>query len=155
MASPQWRGRSEPNLDSGVEALVREVMGAVDDLRTARIQLENLDVDAVMAEPTTVDAAFMSAMAAADEASPALVAFAARVSEGECAWSEIEFAARPVPPEVDELKNSPRFVWPWDRPAPPEPSFPPRAKHDPGVVGPSDWPDDLDEYPDEGRSWLV
>lgn len=41
--------------------------------------------------------------------------------------------------------------------APPPPTPPPmqrpRADRD-EVVGPSDWPDDLDEYP-EGKSWLV
>ncbi|GEM30041.1 hypothetical protein NN3_10480 [Nocardia neocaledoniensis NBRC 108232] len=155
MTSPQWRRRSEANLDSGVEALVREVMGAVDDLRTARIQLDNLDVDALMTEPTMVDAEFMSALAAADQASPALVAFAARVREGDCTWGEIEFTAGTVPPEVFELKNSPQFVWQWASPAPPEPPSVPRTKLEPDAVGPSDWPDDFDEYPDGGRSWLV
>jgi hypothetical protein len=151
----------EPNLDPAVEALVRNVMNAVDDLRTARIRLENLDVSALLHEATEVTDEFMSNLAAAPGASSALQAYAARVREGECLWRDIELLARPVPPEVAELKNSPQFVWKWDpEPPPPPPRSSPPPPPSPGprsrdaVVGPTDWPDDFDEFPTQ-RSWLV
>lgn len=147
----------EPNLDPDVEALVRNVMGAVDEVRTARIRLENVDVPAVLHEPTEVTQEFMSDLAASEVASPALRAYADRVRNGECFWWEIEVRARPVPPEVADLKNSPNFLWRWNpEPPPVENPPPPRPSPIPGgeVVGPSDWPDDLDEYPGT-KSWLV
>jgi len=147
----------EPNLDPAVEALVREVMDAVDDLRTARIRLENLDVSELLHEQTVVDEEFMSNLAAADIASPELRAYAERVRNGECQWRDIELLARPVPPEIVELKNSPNFVWRWDPepPPPPSPPVPPTPRPRPGetVVGPSDWPDDFDEYPTDTPWW--
>ncbi|MFI9413575.1 hypothetical protein [Nocardia gamkensis] len=153
----------EPNLDATVEALVRDVMSAVDDLRTARIQLENLDVHALLHEVTEVTEEFMSNLAAAPGASAALQDYAERVREGEYRWCDIEHLARPVPPEVVELKNSPQFEWKWN-PEPPSPTVPPPPTTPPPpprptsprdkVVGPSDWPDDFDEYP-KGKSWLV
>ncbi|MBB5917434.1 hypothetical protein BJY24_006346 [Nocardia transvalensis] len=141
----------EPNLDPTVEALVREVMGAVDDLRTARIRLENLDVSEILHEPTVVDDEFMSNLAAADAASPELRAYAERVRAGDCEWRDIERLARPVPPEVAGLKGSPHFVWRWDSAPPPPPAPRPRAGDD--VVGPSDWPDDFDDYPTDKPWW--
>ncbi|MEA3530946.1 hypothetical protein [Nocardia implantans] len=147
----------EPNLDPAVEALVRSVMGAVEELRTARIQLENLDVQALLHEVTEVTEEFMSNLAAAPGASDALLAYAERVRAGECRWSDIEQLARPVPPEVTELKNSPQFEWKWDPEPPPPPTTPPplrRTSARDNVVGPSDWPDDFDDYP-SGKSWLV
>ncbi|MGV9675353.1 hypothetical protein ACWDSJ_08740 [Nocardia sp. NPDC003482] len=144
--------RDEPNLDPTVESLMREVMSAVDDLRTARIRLDDLDVDALLREPTIVTEDFMAALADAEAASPALRAYAERVRAGECGWADIESLARPVPPEVAELKGSPRFVWVWEvKAAPPEP---PRGRLGEGVVGPSDWPDDFDEYPGDEPWWL-
>ncbi len=159
----RWGSMREPNLDPAVEALVRGVMSAVDDLRTARIQLENLDVSALLHEVTEVTEEFMSNLAAAPGASPALRAYAERVRVGECRWCDIEQLARPVPPEVAELKNSPQFEWKWNPEPPPPPAPPPPATPPPplrrtsprdDVVGPSDWPDDFDDYP-TGKSWLV
>ncbi|NKY29502.1 Histone-lysine N-methyltransferase [Nocardia gamkensis] len=159
----RWGSMREPNLDATVEALVRDVMSAVDDLRTARIQLENLDVHALLHEVTEVTEEFMSNLAAAPGASAALQDYAERVREGEYRWCDIEQLARPVPPEVAELKNSPQFEWKWN-PEPPSPTVPPPPTTPPppprptsprdNVVGPSDWPDDFDEYP-RGKSWLV
>ncbi|UFS95472.1 hypothetical protein [Nocardia huaxiensis] len=127
----------EPDLDPAVEALVRDVMGAVDDLRTARMRLENLDIQSMLNEPTEVTAEFMSILAASEGASPALQAYAERVRNGECHWRDIELLARPIPPEIADLKNSPQFVWNWN----PEPS-------DAG-----DRHDDFDAEPPNG-SWL-
>ncbi|WP_433726078.1 hypothetical protein ACQP0C_32140 [Nocardia sp. CA-129566] len=152
--NPMWGSNREPNLDPEVDAAVRNLMAAVADLDTARIQFENLDISALFGEPTTVDEEFMSDLAAVPTASPELQAFAARVHHGECQWREIEQLARPLPPEVAELKISPRFTWQWD-PQPPPPAVEPRPRRrDNNTVGPSDWPDDFDEYP-ASRSWLV
>ncbi|MFI5779014.1 hypothetical protein [Nocardia sp. NPDC051570] len=150
------RGRDhEPDLDPTVEALVRDLMGAVDDLRTARIQLDNLDVAEILHERTVVTEDFMSALADAEGASPALREYAARVRAGECRWPDIEYLARPIPPEVGDLEASPNYIWPWSHttPAPPDPT----SRPTPGgnVVGPSDWPDDLDEYPTEKPWWIT
>ncbi|PPJ40112.1 hypothetical protein C5E45_03310 [Nocardia nova] len=153
--TPRWGSMREPDLDPAVEALVREVMDAVDDVRTARIRLENLDVSEILHEPTVVDEEFMSNLAAADIASPELRSYAERVRNGECHWRDIEFLARPVPPEVLELKTSPHFIWRWNPEPPPPPAPPPtpRPRPEETVVGPSDWPDDFDEYPTDTPWW--
>lgn len=150
---PQWGSNREPNADPAIEAAYRQLMGAVDNLRTARIRLQNFDMQAYLNEPTEVTEDFMRILAERPGASPQLSAYLLRVQSGECRWSDIELFW-PLPPEVDELKTSDRFIWKWS-PKPPEPpSEPRRARPDPKAVGPSDWPDDFDDYPTQ-RSWLI
>lgn len=160
---PLWGSMREPDLDPAVEAIARKVMDAVDNLRTATIRLANIDVDEIFDGPTEVTEEFISMVAGMDTASPALKAYAERVSSGECRWCDIETLANPVPPEVAEMKKSPMFTWKWS-PETPQASVPnsipawpsvqtPMRRARPGetVVGPSDWPDDFDEHPDERR----
>ncbi|MFR9752276.1 hypothetical protein ACL02S_14740 [Nocardia sp. 004] len=158
--NPHWSSMREPDLDPEIEAAARRVMDGVDDLRTARLRAERMDVAEILRQPTPVTAELMSDLAALPHASPELRAYAERVRTGECRWSEIELFARPLPPEAVELKASPNFLWEWhSQPPPPPPSPPPapsspRTKRADNVVGPSDWPDDFDEYPGP-KSWLV
>ncbi|WP_459545144.1 hypothetical protein [Nocardia sp. X0981] len=152
--NPHRSSDRNSDVDPAVESAFRKLMGAVDNLRTARIRMDNFDMQAFLDEPTEVTEEFMRALATRPGVSPELADYWLRVQRGECQWSEIEIHARPLPPEVIELKSSSRFVWQWNV-APPAPENPPhRPRSDPGTVGPSDWPDDFDEYP-EGRSWLV
>ncbi|WP_245550806.1 hypothetical protein [Nocardia paucivorans] len=145
----------DPNLDPEVEAMARRVLNAADDLETASLRVERTVLEDLWRDPILVNEGLMSALAAIPNASPELKAYAARVEAGECRWPEIELMARPVPPEVAELKNSPSYAWTWDIPEPvAEPTPPPQRKKAPGVVGPTDWPDDFDEYPTQ-RTWLV
>lgn len=152
---PQFGSNRDPNLDPAVEAAARRVLDSVDDLRTVRLRVERMDVSGILNEPTLVTEELLFELAALPYASPGLRAYAERVRAGECRWSEIELLAWPLPPEVVDLKSSPRFIWPWDPQAnPPAPPSSPPPPRDPGVIGPSDWPDDFDEYPDQ-KSWLV
>ncbi|MEU1526002.1 hypothetical protein ABZ413_27780 [Nocardia rhamnosiphila] len=163
MSKPQWGSMREPDIDPAVDAIARQVMAAVDDLRTATIRLAGIDVDQLFGGATEVTEEFISVVAGMETASPALKAYAERVGTGECQWREIETRADPIPPEVAEMKNSPQFIWTWT-PDPPQAPTPPPAStwHPPQnptrhprtgetVVGPSDWPDDFDEYPGEQR----
>lgn len=162
MSKPQWGSTREPDIDPAVEAIARKVMAAVDNLRTATIRLASVDVEQLFDGPTEVTEEFMAVVAGMDTASAALRTYAARVAAGECRWRDIEALANPVPPEVAEMKNSSQFIWTWTpEPPPAPPAAPTRLSHDPPfrrtrpgetVVGPSDWPDDFDEYPDE-RPW--
>lgn len=156
--NPRWGSMREPNVDPAIEAAAKRVLDSVDDLRTVRMRVENMDVSAILNEPTLVTEALMFEFAALPYASPALREYAQRVHAGECRWPDIESLVHPLPPEVVDLKSSPRFIWPWDprdNPPPPPPPPPPAPRPaDPGVVGPSDWPDDFDDYPGE-KSWLV
>ncbi|CAM4242294.1 hypothetical protein NONI108955_16355 [Nocardia ninae] len=163
MTRPQWGNIREPDLDPQVDAIARKVMDAVDNLRTATIRLSNIDVDELFDSPTEVSEEFIAMVAGMDTASPALKAYAERVSTGECRWRDIETLARPVPPEVAEMKNSPLFIWPWTPEPPQQPTPPPapmwppthgptrRPRSGETVVGPSDWPDDFEDHPDERR----
>ncbi|MEU7141375.1 hypothetical protein ABZ942_18110 [Nocardia sp. NPDC046473] len=145
----------DPNVDPAVEAAYRGLMDAVDDLRTVRIRLDNFDLQAFLDEPTEIDEEFMRLLAARPGASPELVAFAIRVQNGECRWPDIEALARPWPPELAELRTSDRFIWKWTPETPvTQPDSHISARADPSVVGPSDWPDDFDDYPGR-KSWLV
>ena len=147
----------DPNLDPRIEAVFRKLMNAADDLETVRLRVERTDVAEILNQPSPVTDDLMSALAAAPNASSELAAYAARVTAGEVRWCDIEQLARPVPREVAELKASPNFIWQWTpQPPSPPPSQPvlrPTATKD-NVVGPSDWPDDFDDYPTQ-KSWLV
>ncbi|MBF6086910.1 hypothetical protein IU438_07445 [Nocardia cyriacigeorgica] len=163
MSKPQWGSMREPDIDPAVEAIARKVMEAVDNLRTATIRLAALDVEQLFDGPTEVTEEFISIVAGMDTASPALKEYAERVANGECRWRDIETLANPVPPEVAEMKNSPQFTWMWTPEPPQTPTPPPtptwpspqtpirRPRAGETVVGPSDWPDDFDEYPGEQR----
>ncbi|MGW4845483.1 hypothetical protein [Nocardia brasiliensis] len=158
---PQWGSMREPDLDPTAEALARQVMDAVDNLRTATIRLDSIDPAELFERATEVTEEFISMVAGMDTASAALKAYAERVASGECRWSDIETLANPVPPEVAEMKGSPEFIWRWSPEPPAEPAPPSattwtptrRPRPDDNVVGPSDWPDDFDDYPDERRPW--
>ncbi|WP_410872289.1 hypothetical protein [Nocardia sp. A7] len=162
MTRPQWGSMREPDLDAEVEAFARKVMDAADNLRTATIRLTSIDVDELFNSATEVTEEFISMVAGMDTASPALKAYADRVAAGECRWCDIETLARPVPPEVAEMKSLPQeFTWKWapEPPqAPPPPTWPPtqtstgRFRPADGAVGPSDWPDEFEDYPDD-RPW--
>lgn len=148
----------EPDLDPKIEAVARRVMNAVGDLETARLRLERTELTELWSEPIPVTEGLLQRMADSSASSPELKAYAMRVAAGECRWCDIERLARPLPPEVPELKSLPAFEWKWNAvpPAPvAPPSLPPVQRPRAGreeVVGPSDWPDDFDEYP-EGRTW--
>ncbi|WP_051026792.1 hypothetical protein [Nocardia higoensis] len=144
---------SDPYLDPHVEAMARRVLSAVADLETVGLRVERTNLDELQAEPSLVTDELMRRLAAMPIASMELKAFAARVDRGECTWSEIETSARPVPPEVAELKTSPRYTWVWTTPTAPPAQSEYRIQQS-GVVGPSDWPDDYEDYPTQ-RSWLV
>ncbi|WP_280434078.1 hypothetical protein [Nocardia carnea] len=151
---PQWSSDRNRDADPTVEAAFRNLLGAVDNLRTARIRMDNFDMQAFLDEPTEVTDEFMRVLAMRPGASPELTDYWMRVQRGECQWSEIEIWARPLPPEVAEIKSSDRFIWNWNA-EPPAPEPPPqRPRRESGTVGPSDWPDDFDDYPEQ-RSWLV
>lgn len=153
---PQWESSGDADADPAVASAFRSLMDAVDDLRTARMRMESFDIQAFLDEPTEVTEEFMRVLAGVPGASPDLVAYAARVANGECRWSEIERLLWPLPAEVAEVRTSDRFIWTWSEPEPAaQTSEPPRARMDPKTVGPSDWPDDFDDHPDQQRNWLV
>ncbi|WP_068275447.1 hypothetical protein [Aldersonia kunmingensis] len=128
--TPNRPDRYEPDLDPDIEQAYRRLMDRSDELATARLRVERLDVHAILSEPTLVTEEFMSNLASTEHASPELRNFADRVHSGECRWSEIEFRARPLPHEVAELKESPNFVWTWGGPAVTPPSPSPRQDAD-------------------------
>ncbi|MFD4403326.1 hypothetical protein ACFWPH_11225 [Nocardia sp. NPDC058499] len=145
----------DPNLDQGVESMARRVLAAAERLETASLRVERTDLADLWNEPVPVTEGLMAAVASMPNASAELKSYAARVAAGECLWPDIEHIARPVPPEVAELKNSPSYSWAWGAPPVPETPVPrPVLKRTENVVGPSDWPDDFDEYPTQ-RTWLV
>ncbi|MGY1896624.1 hypothetical protein ACW9HR_05505 [Nocardia gipuzkoensis] len=154
---PNWGSMREPDLDPEIEAAARRVMDGVDDLRTAHLRVERMNVAEILRRPTPVTEELMFDLAALPHASPELRAYAELVHNGECQWAEIEVLARPLPPEVADLKASPNFIWNWNpQPPPTPPASPPsnRPRRAGNVVGPSDWPDDFDEYPGQ-KSWLI
>ncbi|WP_280243036.1 hypothetical protein [Nocardia abscessus] len=167
----------DPDLDPQVETQLRAFMASAADLSTATIRLENVSLDDIV-RPIQVEENFMTWLASAPDASPQLRQYAAQVVAGYCAWPEIEEHLAPsLPPEVVALKSSPHYTWPWalsepDPPATMAPRTPPFSppplqpdqtmqspsrprKPQPDTVGPSDWPDDFDDYPGAQRSWLV
>jgi hypothetical protein len=135
--------RHEPDLDPDIEQAFRRLMDRADDLETARLRAERLDVHALLSEPTLVTEEFMSDLARIPHASAELRAYAERVYSGECRWSEIETLARPLPTEVAELKDSPNFVWTWNAPTDDPPNH--GARRD---------PDDNDDDYEPPQSWL-
>ncbi|MCM6772977.1 hypothetical protein NDR87_05030 [Nocardia sp. CDC159] len=143
----------DPDLDPDVAAAARQVFDAAARLETVGLRVERTDLEGLW-RPTPVTEELMSALAAMTGASEELQGYAERVRNGECPWDRIESLARPVPPEVAALKASPSYLWNWDpRPqAPPVRS--PKPRGDDGVVGPSDWPDDFDDYPAQ-RRWYT
>ncbi|WP_446225563.1 hypothetical protein ACTWPB_11030 [Nocardia sp. IBHARD005] len=149
---PQWSSERESDADPVVEAAVRDLMGAVDDLRTACIRIDNFDMQAYFAEPTEVTDDFMWILAERPGASAELVSYALFVRDRGYQWSDIEKFARPVPPEIAELKSSDRFIWKWTPESEASHSDPPHEVwRGSNAVGPSDWDDDFDQTPD---SWL-
>lgn len=140
----------EPHLDASVDAAFQKLSNAADRLATARIRTDRIDVHELVNEPIEVDDGLMFNLAALPTASAELRAYCIRVYAGECQWCDIERLSVPVPPEVAELKASPNYAWRWDSPPPP----PQPTRQVPGSVGPSDWPDDHDDYPTP-KSWLV
>ncbi len=147
----------DSNLDPNVEAAARKVFSAAADLETASLRVERTDIEQLWDAPTPVTGGLLAELAAMPNASPELKAYAERVRSGECQWEQIELLARPIPPEIAELKSSPSFTWQWD-PEPEQPPTPAPVRRtqpkDDNVVGPTDWPDDFDDYPTQ-RSWLV
>ncbi|MBF6351505.1 hypothetical protein IU448_21185 [Nocardia flavorosea] len=163
----------DPNLDPEIETQLRSFLASSADLATATIQLENLSLDDIV-PPIRVDENYMSLLASAPSASASLQQYAAQVAAGYCTWPEIEYRlAAGLPPEVVELKSSPKYVWQWGvsepdssaptaNPAgpasahtePPAQRLDRRRRAEPETVGPSDWPDEFDEYPTQ-RNWLV
>ncbi|MGW0177803.1 hypothetical protein [Nocardia sp. NPDC003345] len=161
----------DPNLDPEVEAELRSFLASSADLSTATRQLENLSLSDIV-QPVQVDEHLMNSLAAEPDASPRLREYAAQVAAGRCAWSDIEARLAPgLPPEVVALKSAPGYAWPWgtkEPDPPPTPAFDPamtrpipppqapsvRPRREPDVVGPSDWPDEFDDYPTQ-RNWLV
>ncbi|NLE80728.1 MAG: hypothetical protein GX610_14325 [Rhodococcus sp.] len=140
----------EADLDASVDAAFQKLSNAADRLATARIRTSRIDVNELINEPIEVDDGLMYNLASLPTASPELRAYCIRVYAGECQWCDVERLSVPVPSEVAELKASPHFMWRWESPAPA-----PEARRTPsGSVGPTDWPDDHDEYPTP-RSWLV
>ena len=95
-----------PHLDSPL----RRIHQAVTDLEAAVIRARRF-AGADRDRRIEVDDALMEQLAATADASPELRLYASRVAAGQCRWSEIEVTARPVPPEVAELKTNPRIRW--------------------------------------------
>ncbi|NLU82615.1 hypothetical protein [Rhodococcus sp. HNM0569] len=98
------------------------IMGAADDLATARIQAaKQRSGDWDMR--TVIDDAFMDRLAESPVASDQLKAYAARVAAGECTWPQIDTKVTTLPPEIPELRDSPQFRWfPYFSPKAPEPT---------------------------------
>lgn len=140
-------GMSE--LDPAVEHAYRRLMDATDRLSTARLrsqQYRHGDWD----KRTDVDEQLMWRLADDANASNELREYADRVRSGECAWSEIESKLPVLPREIQEMKASPNFWWPWSSP---EPIQVHRPQREPGVIGPNDWPDDFEDYPTDRPWW--
>ncbi|MFD4457001.1 hypothetical protein [Nocardia sp. NPDC058480] len=149
---PQWGSAREPDADPVIEAAVRDLMGAVDDLRTACIRIDNFDMEAYFAEPTEVTDDFMWILAERPGASAELVSYALLVRDRGYRWSDVEKFAWPLPPEIAELKSSDRFLWMWSSEYAASQSDPSQeVRRDSNAVGPSDWDDEFDQSPD---SWL-
>ncbi|MFD3592334.1 hypothetical protein ACFWU5_06360 [Nocardia sp. NPDC058640] len=146
---PEWSSDREPNLDPAVEEAVRGVMAAIADLDTAVIRAQNLDIQAILDQPTEVNDSYMLSLSMMSDASSELQAYAARVQRGECQWSEIELA-QPLPPEVYELKTSPLFDWRlFPAPSPMQVDTPPARPQSSQYVY-----DDYDEEDQAPDSWL-
>lgn len=154
----------EHNLDPEIEEAVASALSAAADLATARIQLDNLELGDILT-PLVVDAAFLQQLANAQDASREMQDCARQVSNGRH-WEEIEQWARPMPPELVAIRGSASFEWTFPPCAEQSVHMPDSPGHgysasdpstarsesfrpSPGVVGPSDWPDDEDEYPEE------
>lgn len=113
VAAPSVSASAEPSTTGSTGDAYSNLMDSVDDLEAATEHAEDLDVHALMSEPTLVTDEFMSMTASTPYASPELRAYAQRVAAGEGKWSDIEVLANPLPHEVTELKESPNFVWTW------------------------------------------
>lgn len=89
---------------------LQKMTDAFDRMAHTRAEIERTPVPS-FGEPRTIDSALMFDIALLPGASPELRAYALRVAAGECTWDEIETLARPVPPEVAELKRDPMLIW--------------------------------------------
>lgn len=137
-----------------------EVLAAAADLATARIQLENRDPSEIYA-PVIVDAEFLQDWANRSDISPEFRACAQQISTART-WETIESWAKPLPPEILEMKSSRNYQWVFPGPVADshiqnsmecKPFIAPYRTSTPIVrdntVGPSDMPDDMDEYQTE------
>ena len=89
---------------------LRRIHRAVTDLDSAVIRAQRF-AGAGRDRRIEVDETLLEQLAAGEDASPELRRYAARVAAGQCHWFEIEMVARPVPPEVAELRADPRLRW--------------------------------------------
>lgn len=117
-----------------------------------------------------MDEKYLDQLAALPGASQLLHNYGGGVMRGDYSWRQIVEGSWQKPPEILQLLEqglpfrltesaappsaAPTSVQEW-RPAPVPPQNPAPRHRDPGMVGPSDWPDDFDDYPDNNKSWLV
>lgn len=93
----------------------KRVVDAVARLDEATRRAENTHIGARRVR-TTVTIELLRRLANSKHASSELRAFALSVAAGDTDWDRIELDARPVPPEVSELRADPLVEWPRDWP---------------------------------------
>ncbi|SNT27762.1 hypothetical protein [Rhodococcoides kyotonense] len=89
----------------------RKVLDAVGRLEEACRRADASPV-APIRKRTVVTEAVLERLARSPWASPELHAFASTVAAGGSTWDRIEVDARPIPPEVSELRADPSAGWP-------------------------------------------
>lgn len=155
------------DIPPAAEAAIRQFRSSLADLSTFTHELRNKPLP--RPAEFVVDEQYLTQLAALPGASRLLRTYADGVDRGDYSWRQVVEGRWQKPPEILQLLEqgvpfrladpavpSPAVA---DDPAPqwrPVPAATPApGRRDPGVVGPSDWPDDLDDYPDGTKSWLT
>lgn len=92
-----------------------KVLDALGRLETARHHADNTVIGGPRGR-TVVTEALLERLARSIGASTELQKFAASVASGNTSWDRVEVDARPVPPEVSELRADPMVDWPTNWP---------------------------------------
>ncbi|WP_254303451.1 hypothetical protein [Rhodococcoides kyotonense] len=95
------------------------VLDAVGRLENARRHADSVDVGAPRPR-TAVTALLLDRLSRSPRASGELKRYAAHVAAGDTTWDRIEIDARPIPPEVSELRADPMVDWPANWPIEPD-----------------------------------
>ncbi|WP_072806041.1 hypothetical protein [Rhodococcoides yunnanense] len=96
-----------------------KVLDAIGRLEDACRRAENVVIGGPR-ERTAVTEALLARLARSRVASQELQAYAASVASGITTWDRIEADARPVPPEIVELRSDPSVDWPLNWPTEPD-----------------------------------